>query len=659
MRGIIIPNMTKINLKISQYWQDLPLASKGFFVIMLPLAVLLASLSSLYSLEKQLSSLENQLNLALKNQRDIETVHTKLLQASIGVRDYLLTGDKLFLNNFYIAKKQLPVLLVRLDAQLVSERQKSRITSIRYLVEENIKRLDVLSKNESDVASENLIQQFKLQVSNMERLRTEIEYLKKQEAQLASEDQNKIKLQRQRNFRITLLAAFSGILGSFFAVWIFLGTIVERVKLLRDSAAHLARAEALKLPSRSKDELGQLSDELDHASTLLAKKTSETTKARKYAEQANKEKSMFLSRTSHELRTPLNAILGFAQLLEVELENGKHKDNVNMIKGAGKHLLKLIDEVLDIARIESGEIKLELKPTPINDLLAEAIQYIAPLGKIRDVQIEENIQPNLFAFAERQKLLQVILNLLSNALKYGPFNSTVLVTAYKKNTSIIIEVLDQGAGIPEALKERLFTAFDRLGAEQSKTEGTGLGLALSKQIMLAMQGSIHVAKNKSLFWIELQATESLPIQPEPSQSNVLAKDTSTTIDRKHIIYVEDNISNRALVEAVIKRLPNLKLHCTATVKESKNLLNQINANLIIIDLNLPGESGEVLVNYIKSHQTLSHLPIMILSADAMPETIERLEKIGIDNYMTKPLNIAAFSKTVLTLAQDDWNKNDR
>lgn len=637
---------------VSQFWQDLPLASKGIFVIMLPLAVLLASLASLYNLEKQLSSLENQLKLALQNQRDIETVHTNLLLASTGVRDFLLTGDKLFLDTFYVAKNQLPQLLIKLDQQLESDDQKSRINSIRELVQDNLKRLDILSKNESDVASEDLIQQFKLQVNNMERLRLEIELLKKQEAILVSEDQSKIKLQRQRNIRITLLAAISGIVGSIVAVWIFSGTIVKRVKLLRDSAAHLAKAEALELPSKSKDELGQLSDELDHASKLLAKTIYETTQARKDAEQANKEKSMFLSRTSHELRTPLNAILGFAQLLLAELENGKHKDNVNMIKSAGDHLLKLIDEVLDIARIESGVLKLKLEPTPINDLLAEAIQYIAPLGKIRDIQIEQEIQADLVALAERQKLLQVILNLLSNALKYGPYNSTVLVSAYKKESKVIIEVFDEGAGIPESLKERLFTAFDRLGAEQTKTEGTGLGLALSKQIMLAMHGSIHVAKNKSLFWIELNATDSAPKTEQPSQAATFAKQTTETTHKKQIVYVEDNISNRALVEAVIKRLPNIQLHCAATVKEAKNLLNDIEVDLMIIDLNLPDESGEALVHYMKSQVNLISVPIIILSADAMPDTIQRLEKTGIDKYMTKPLDIASFTKTVLNLTEN-------
>lgn len=644
--------LTGIKRWISQFWQDLPLASKGIFVIMLPLAVLLASLASLYNLEKQLSSLENQLKLALQNQRDIETVHTNLLLASTGVRDFLLTGDKLFLDTFYVAKNQLPQLLIKLDQQLESDDQKSRINSIRELVQDNLKRLDILSKNESDVASEDLIQQFKLQVNNMERLRLEIELLKKQEAILVSEDQSKIKLQRQRNIRITLLAAISGIVGSIVAVWIFSGTIVKRVKLLRDSAAHLAKAEALELPSKSKDELGQLSDELDHASKLLAKTIYETTQARKDAEQANKEKSMFLSRTSHELRTPLNAILGFAQLLLAELENGKHKDNVNMIKSAGDHLLKLIDEVLDIARIESGVLKLKLEPTPINDLLAEAIQYIAPLGKIRDIQIEQEIQADLVALAERQKLLQVILNLLSNALKYGPYNSTVLVSAYKKESKVIIEVFDEGAGIPESLKERLFTAFDRLGAEQTKTEGTGLGLALSKQIMLAMHGSIHVAKNKSLFWIELNATDSAPKTEQPSQAATFAKQTTETTHKKQIVYVEDNISNRALVEAVIKRLPNIQLHCAATVKEAKNLLNDIEVDLMIIDLNLPDESGEALVHYMKSQVNLISVPIIILSADAMPDTIQRLEKTGIDKYMTKPLDIASFTKTVLNLTEN-------
>jgi signal transduction histidine kinase/CheY-like chemotaxis protein len=642
-----IPLMSRLAKK----WQDLPLATKGIVVIMLPLAVLLASLTSLYNREQELTDLEDQLKIALQNQRDIETVHTKLLQASTGVRDYLLTGDKLFLSIFESAKKQLPSILTALEQQLESQSQKERISAIAILVQQNLNSLNSLANYDADQASENLIVEFKLQVQNLNKLRNELEYLSAQEALLVTEDQKKVKLQRQRNLRVTLLAAFTGIFGSIIAVWIFSGTIVKRVKLLRDSAAHLARAESLDLPSKSNDELGQLSDELDHASTLLAKNIYDATEARREAEQANKEKSMFLSRTSHELRTPLNAILGFAQLLQDELAPGKQKDNVNMIRSAGEHLLKLINEVLDIARIESGEVILTLAPTPVNDLLEEAIHYISPLGKIRDIHIAYDIKGTLVALAERQKLLQVILNLLSNALKYGPVNSTVQLNAYQKDGLIIVEVFDEGAGIPKSLKQRLFTAFDRLGAEQSKIEGTGLGLALSKQLMTAMQGSIHVADDKSLFWIELKAT-TMQEQPNITLPAIsAAKRAPSSAHKSKILYVEDNAGNRALVEAIIKRHLHLQLFCAATVREGKMMLSEIEPSLIIIDLHLPDDSGEVLVDYIKSSPKMANIPIIILSADAMPDTIKRLEAAGIDRYITKPIDIALFSQQVLTLTE--------
>ncbi|MES2500937.1 MAG: ATP-binding protein, partial [Pseudomonadota bacterium] len=203
---------------------------------------------------------------------------------------------------------------------------------------------------------------------------------------------------------------------------------------------------------------------------------------------------------------------------------------------------------LEIARIESGEISLELTPIAVNDLLEEATHYIAPIGKIRDIEIKSDIVQNLWAMANRQKLLQVVLNLLSNALKYGPVSSTVRLNAYRNHDHIIIEVQDAGLGIPKDLKERLFTPFDRLGAEQTKVEGTGLGLALSKQIMLAMNGSIHVAEHKSLFWIEIGACEP---SAESKQLTQPAQDKKyISLSNKHpILYVEDNISNRALVEA--------------------------------------------------------------------------------------------------------------
>ena len=635
---------------LEQAWQDLPLGFKGVFVISLPLAVLLASLASLYLRELESTKLENQLKHALQNQRDIQTVHSQLLEASTGVRDYLLTGDKQFLTIFFEAEKMLPKIIATLEQRLETEPQKERLSAISPLVTKNLADLKALSNHETAVASDILIAQFKSQVATLDRLRKEIEALNAEEALLVEQDQQEIFLQRQQSIMVTLIATIAGIIGSLVAVWIFSRTIVKRVRLLRDSAGHLARAEALDLPSSSRDELGQLSDELDHASQLLAKNISDALQARQEAEEASASKSMFLSRTSHELRTPLNAILGFAQLLEQDLSPGKQRDSVSLIKGAGQHLLKLINEVLEIARIESGEISLELTPIPINTLLEEATHYIAPIGKIRDIEIKCEIAPDLWAKANRQKLLQVVLNLLSNALKYGPVSAAVQLNAYRHQDSIVIEVQDSGSGIPAALRERLFTPFDRLGAENTKIEGTGLGLALSKQIVLAMNGSIGVASDKSLFWIEIPACEASKAADPLTQETPSKK--SVKLSNKHsILYVEDNVSNRALVEAIIQRQQDLRIHCVATIRDAKRYLNEVAPSLILIDLNLPDGSGENLVSHVKSEARLKDIPMMILSADALPETIQRLNDAGVSNYMTKPLDVAIFSKKIRELIQ--------
>jgi signal transduction histidine kinase/ActR/RegA family two-component response regulator len=636
---------------IAGYWRDLSLTLKGTIVVALPLSLLLASLSLLYITELKLSTLENQLKVTLENQRDIQTVHSQLLEASTGVRDYLLTNDKGFLSVYYRAEKQLPNRLAQLDHQLESKSKKQKLHSIRTLVQQNLDYLKVMATDESDQASASLTLQFKSQIDSLKKLGFEIERLYADEALLVQKEQQNIASLRQRNFNITLFFVVIGIIGSVFAMWLFSNTIVKRVKLIRDSAGHLARAEALDLPSSSRDELGQLTDELEHASQLLAQNIHRATLAKQEAEEANQSKSRFLSRTSHELRTPLNAILGFAQLLEDDLPNGSDKDNVKTIKGAGEHLLKLINEVLDIARIESGEHAVTLKPIDINALLNEAVHYIAPLGSMRDIDITQNIEANLVGLANKQKLLQVVLNLLSNALKYGPVNTTVLLKAYRKNSRIVIEVFDEGVGIPADLKARLFTPFDRLGAEQSKIEGSGLGLALSKQIMQAMQGSIHVAEHSSLFWIDLQAADD---EISPHNETPAPTTTTTAISSlKHpILYVEDNASNKALVEAIIKRQPLLTLHIVSTIKEAKTILTALEFSLCIIDLNLPDGSGEDLLTYMQSMTHLAQVPIMILSADALPETIDRLKNKGVQSYMTKPLNIAAFTEQVKQLTLD-------
>ena len=641
-------NQIGVMSRIAQAWQDLPLGFKGVFVIALPLAILLASLGFLYSRELQSTKLENQLKHALQNQRDIQSVHSQLLEASTGVRDYLLTGDKQFLSIFFDAEKRLPTLLASLQQRLESEQQKQRLSNISPLVEKNLADLQALANHDTDIASAQLIAKFKSQVATLDRLRKEIETLNAQEALLVEQDQQEIFWQRQQSITVTLIATLAGIIGSLIAVWVFSRTIVNRVRLLRDSAGHLARGEALELPSSSRDEMGQLSEELDQASTLLAKNISDAMQARKEAEEASASKSMFLSRTSHELRTPLNAILGFAQLLEEDLPPGKQHNSVLLIKGAGQHLLKLIDEVLQIARIDSGELSMELGPTPINNLLEEAAHYIRPIGKIRDIEIRCQAEDGLWAMANRQKLLQVVLNLLSNALKYGPANALVQLNARSDGADILIEVQDQGAGIPMHLRDRVFTPFDRLGAENTKEEGTGLGLALSKQIMQAMHGDLHLTEGKSAFCLTLPRCEAE--QPIPSLASVGHDGEQISLSDKYsVLYVEDNMSNRALVEAIVLRHRDLRIHCVASIKEAKRYLKEVTPALLLLDLNLPDGSGESLVAHMQSNPPLKSIPIMVLSADALPATVARLEAMGIAHYMTKPLDVAVFNKQIRAL----------
>ena len=647
----------RIAHQLTQKWQDLSLGMKGIILNALPLTVLLASLASLYFKEQQAAVLEDKLRNTIQTQRDIQAVHTQLVEASTGVRDYLLTGDRAFLKIYVSAYQQLPQILRTLEQKLEDPEQQARIRKIVPLVKKNLADLKVLAdKNLTPTTSETLdhelINKFESQSKTLDELRDEIEALSAREAILVTLEQAEVNTERQSSINFTMFAASIGILGSLIGAWIFSSTIVRRVRQIRDSAAHLARGEPLALPSISRDELGQLSEELDHASQVLAKSAGEAHLARIEAEEASHAKSNFLSRTSHELRTPLNAILGFAQLLEHDLPEGRQKNSASLIISAGKHLLKLINEVLDIARIESGDVAMHVSEFNLADLLDETTNYIRPLGKIRDIDIQTHYEKDIFVCTDRQKLMQVVLNLLSNALKYGPENSTVQLRAFETSQEFLIEVEDTGKGIAPERRARLFTPFDRLGAENTTTEGTGLGLALSKQMMDAMGGRITLSTQRSIFTLTVPKTVEAQNASQPAQTEgaenppqpVFVEKQKVKTTKLNVLYVEDNASNRALVEAIIKRHPSFKLHLANTLHDGFHFLKSVVPDLVLVDLHLPDGTGEALIEKIKNDHTLNKIPILVLSADAMPQTIERIQALGITEYFTKPLDIAKFNQ---------------
>jgi signal transduction histidine kinase len=633
---------------IKQLWNKTPLISKGIALIALPLILLITALSLLYVREKSANTIDDNLNKELDTQRIFMMVETTSLQASIAVRDYLLTGDKKLLVIYSEAIQKIPKLMVDLTTNIQDIEQKKILSEIKTLLLKNARLLKALSEQPLDKAPEATTKLFQEQSDTLDSLFVKINLIKQLEIKLISADRARVKQQREFSNQLALVAALLGSIGAVIGVLVFSSSIVKRIKVLHENASRLAKGETIELPNNSQDEIGQLYNDLELSSNLLVASINDAHFARNEAEIANHAKTRFLSRTSHELRTPLNAILGFAQILEMDLENQKMQTNATIIKNAGEHLLKLINEVLDIARIEAGDMPLNMSKVNVGLVLKEAADYIKPLGKVRDIDIKLDIADTVYVNADRQKLLQVVLNLLSNAYKYGPSNSVVTLSAKVVDQQCLIGVHDTGTGIPEAMRKRIFTPFDRLGAENTKIEGTGLGLTVSKQLIQSMGGEITLDTQQSLFLL------SLPILTSPAAEHSTEVATDPTTVKPHIqklskiMYVEDNLSNIALIETLISRFHELRLNVVKTLADARGQMEDINPDLILIDLNLPDGNGEEFLKDLLRHPIFKSRPIVVMSADAAPETITRIMQLGATDYFTKPININAFIKGLKT-----------
>ena len=381
--------------------------------------------------------------------------------------------------------------------------------------------------------------------------------------------------------------------------------------------------------------------------------------ARLAAENANRSKSEFLSRMSHELRTPLNAVLGFAQLLELDDLSLDQRDAVSQILRGGRHLLDLINEVLDISRIETGALALSSEPVRLADLIPEALELVGPLAAEKDVQLRIDGGANVRAYvqADRQRLKQVLLNLLSNAVKYNRQGGrvTILVTS-AEDSRLRIGVSDTGPGIPEEKRDRLFTPFDRLGAEQTDIEGTGIGLALSLRLTEAMGGRLDldsIGGVGSTFWVELPTVES-PLERYERENNALgvdAIDDHERTGRRTIVYIEDNLANLKLVERIIEQRPAVRLIPAMQGQIGLDLVRQHQPDLVLLDLHLPDLNGDKILKLLQDDAATAEIPVVILSADATQHQIDRLQEAGATAYLTKPLDV----RELLNLIDHLWD----
>ncbi len=377
------------------------------------------------------------------------------------------------------------------------------------------------------------------------------------------------------------------------------------------------------------------------------------------AERANAAKSEFLSRMSHELRTPLNAILGFGQVLEMSKLDAQDAHCIQLMLQGGRHLLALVDEVLDLARVEAGQLELKIGLVSLERLAQECVGLVARLAHARHLTCTTNFRGGapVLVLADEQRLRQVVLNLLANAIKYNHEGGQVTLTCEPRGERTLrLSVKDTGPGISPQNLVRLFVPFERLGREVSEIEGTGLGLVVSMRLVEAMGGKLgaeSVLGEGSTFWIDLSAVEE--VLPEPTISLEAAATLVPAAEPRSsatLLYIEDNLSNLQVMKTILERLrPHWHYLSARDGQNGLRLAREHLPDLILLDLQLPGLKGDAVLEELRAEPNMKRLPVLMLSADATAHSRERLLALGATEYLSKPFNIAVLLEKIDAMLQ--------
>ena len=551
---------------------------------------------------------------------------SELKDAETSHRGYVLTGDEVFLK---------PYLKVRdeLDGRLQELRQLTAIPEARVHLEAvgpllaakmaYIAQVIELRRQQDTAGAVALISKGEGQ-RIMDLIRVEMSAFNQiEEAALVQHD-GQFHARLRYLFTILVIASLLTLAMALVFAWLIYRDSRHQLK-------NLVHLETLKLLEVQQE----TSRQLELAKTI--------------AEKANLAKSDFLSSMSHELRSPLNAILGFAQLMESDspTPTASQKASIDQILHAGWYLLDLINEVLDLAVVESGRLSLSLEPVSLPEVLSECQEMIDPQAQKRCIHmIFPKFSEPCFVKADRTRLKQVLINILSNAIKYNRTGGTVTVECVKTPAGHIrISVNDTGAGLAPEMLAQLFQAFNRLGQEARAEEGTGIGLVVSKRLVELMHGKIGATSKVgagSVFWVEfIHDSDAYSDHLQAATRKFIPMPISRDSRQSVVLYVEDNLANLQLIEQLLARCPGIQLLTAKNAQDGIALALGCVPDVILMDINLPDISGIDAMRILNQNSVTAHIPIVALSANAMPLDVANGLNAGFFKYLTKPINVIA------------------
>jgi signal transduction histidine kinase/CheY-like chemotaxis protein len=630
---------------MQRWWLNRPVRAKGSVVIAVPLIALVAVTSASLVLEHNERQERNVALTASTLSTSANQVLADAVNAESGVRGYAATRDRLFLQPYSVSVTRFARDQAALRASAIAEgdgrAERTAAATATTAMAELARLRSAISAGASVTALRPALENEK---TTMDRLRRQTAALIQGPTALnLVQHADVTQLESTINW-VSIAGLALGLLAGLIGVALFGSGISRRVRRAAANADRLGDGQPLQpvpMPSAG-DELGQLARSLTRAEELLGRRTTELITARDAAVTATQAKNTFLSSTSHELRTPLNAVLGFAQLLQLSDLSQEDQDGVERILAAGHHLLALINELIDFSRIESGEFSLSVEPVAVQPVVEETGQLMALLAADRSIMISQPCPPpGLAVKADRQRLRQILVNLLSNAIKYNRVGGTITITC-------------QAAG-PD--QDRIFDPFERVGAEETAIEGTGIGLPLARAFAEAMHGSLTAA---SVPGEGTTFTITLPRAPDLAQALAPAANVRVPApqiapddyagESIRVLYIEDNPANIEVVTRFLKTRPSMRLQSVISGQAGLESATREIPDLILLDLHLPGLHGDEVLRRLRANPATAGIPVAILSAEASPAIIRNLRTRGVIGYLTKPLDLAELGRLLDSVA---------